>query len=59
MAEQCVKWTIPRATTASYLGTVTETLSRAFRKLQNEKILRIHGKVIFIQDLKRLKELAK
>lgn len=59
MPEPFVKLTIPRSTTASYLGTVTETLSRAFRKLQNEKILRIHGKVIFIQDLKRLKELAK
>jgi len=59
MPEPFVKLTTPRSTTASYLGTVTETLSRAFRKLQNEKILKIHGKVIFIQDLKRLKELAK
>jgi len=57
--EPFVKLTIPRSTTASYLGTVTETLSRAFRKLQNEKILRMHGKVVFIQDLKKLKELAK
>lgn len=59
MPEPFVKLTIPRSTTASYLGTITETLSRAFRKLQDEKIIRIQGKVIFIQDFKRLQELAK
>ncbi len=59
LPEPFVKLTTPRATTASYLGTVSETLSRTLHKLQNENILRTQGKVIFILDMKKLKKLAK
>lgn len=50
---------ISKASLAIYLGTITETLSRTFKKLQNEGILEVEGKKIIILDLKRLKILAK
>ncbi len=59
LAEPFIKLTVPKSTIAAYLGTVTETLSRALRKLQNEKVIRVSGKNIFVIDFKRLKELAK
>jgi CRP-like cAMP-binding protein len=43
---------------ASYLGTIIETLSRTFKKLQDEKIIKVKGKVITIKDIKHLKETA-
>ncbi|MBZ0200947.1 MAG: Crp/Fnr family transcriptional regulator [Ignavibacteriaceae bacterium] len=54
-----IKLTIPKSTIASYLGTITETLSRSFRKLQDEGVIRVDGKKIFVNDIKRLKDLAK
>ena len=59
LPEPFVKLTIPKSTIASYLGTITETLSRSFKKLQDEKIIRVNGKKIFVNDIKRLKDLAK
>lgn len=59
LLEPFVKLTIPKSTIASYLGTITETLSRAFKKLQDEGIIRVNGKKIFVNDIKRLKDLAK
>ncbi|MEO8231247.1 MAG: Crp/Fnr family transcriptional regulator [Ignavibacteriota bacterium] len=59
LAEPFVKLTIPKYTIAAYLGTITETLSRSFKKLQDEEIIRVKGKTVFISDLKKLKELAK
>lgn len=59
LAEPFVKLTIPKSTIAAYIGTITETLSRTFTKLQQEGIIRVKGKVIFISDIKKLKELAK
>jgi len=43
---------------ASNLGTVSETLSRTFRKLTDEEILRVTGKQIEILDADRLLDLA-
>jgi len=43
---------------AAYLGTIPETLSRTFRKLEDEEIIRVDGKKIIIKDLNRLKETA-
>lgn len=43
---------------ASNLGTVSETLSRTFRKLSDEEIIRVQGKEIEILDLERLLDLA-
>lgn len=59
LPEPFVKLTIPKSTIASYLGTITETLSRSFKKLQDEKIIRVNGKKIFVNNMKLLKDLAK
>ena len=59
LPEPFIKLSIPKAAVASYIGTITETLSRTFKKLQDEKIIRVSGKRIFVIDLKKLKELAK
>jgi len=59
LPEPFLKLTLPKSTIAGYLGTITETLSRAFKKLQNEEIIRVNGKNIFVTDIKRLKELSK
>jgi CRP/FNR family transcriptional regulator, dissimilatory nitrate respiration regulator len=40
------------------LGSTPEALSRAFRKLQNDGILEVQGKMITILNSKALKELA-
>lgn len=56
--EPFVKLSVPKSTIASYLGTITETLSRSFKKLQDDKIIRVCGKKIFITDFKKLKNLA-
>ena len=58
LPEPFIKLSVPKSTVASYIGTITETLSRALKKLQNEKIIRVSGKKIFITDLKKLKNLA-
>ena len=51
--------TISKATLAGYLGTISETLSRTFKKLQDENLIEVKGKKIFILDLIRLKNLSK
>lgn len=56
--EPVVKITVPKSIVASYLGTITETFSRSLNKLQNEQIIRVKGKKIFIADLNKLKKLA-
>jgi CRP/FNR family transcriptional regulator, dissimilatory nitrate respiration regulator len=43
---------------AAYLGTIQETLSRTFRKLEEEGIIEVEGKNIYIKDEKKLKETA-
>lgn len=43
---------------ASRLGTVSETLSRTFRKLSDEGLIRVEGKCIVILDAERLSDLA-
>lgn len=43
---------------ASHLGTVSETLSRTFRKLSDEGLIRVEGKTIVILDAERLSDLA-
>ncbi len=59
LPEPFVKLVIPKSTIAGYLGTITETLSRALKKLQDEGIIRVDGKKIFVNDMRRLKGLAK
>ena len=43
---------------ASRLGTVSETLSRTFRKLSDEGLIRVEGKTVIILDADRLSDLA-
>ncbi|HEX2869136.1 MAG TPA: Crp/Fnr family transcriptional regulator [Ignavibacteriales bacterium] len=59
LPEPFIKLTVTKATIAAYLGTITETLSRTFRKLETEGIIRVQGKKIFISDYAKLKELGK
>lgn len=59
LPEPFVKLSISKSTLASYLGTITETLSRTFKRLQDDKVIRMSGKTIFIADTKKLRELAK
>jgi len=59
LPEPFLKLPISKSTLAAHLGTITETLSRTFKKLQDEGIIQVHGKKIFVQDFARLKELAK
>jgi CRP-like cAMP-binding protein len=51
--------TISKSNLAGYLGTITETLSRTFKKLQDENIIEVRGKKIYIIDFPALKELSK
>ncbi|GIK22252.1 MAG: Crp/Fnr family transcriptional regulator [Ignavibacterium sp.] len=59
LPEPFVKLAIPKSTIAAYLGTITETLSRAFKKLQIEEIIRVSGKTVFVTNLTRLEELSR
>lgn len=43
---------------ASYLGTIPETLSRTLKKLQDEDMIEVEGKIIRICDKDRLKDSA-
>lgn len=58
--EEQASVTLPFSKTqlASNLGTVSETLSRTFRKLSDEEIIRVQGKTIEILDVDRLLDLA-
>jgi CRP/FNR family transcriptional regulator, dissimilatory nitrate respiration regulator len=58
LPEPFVKLNEGRNAVAGYLGTITETLSRTLKKLQEEKIIRVQGKKIFITDIKKLEYLA-
>ncbi len=49
---------ISKTQLASRLGTVSETLSRTFRKLSDDALLQVEGKVITILDRDRLEDLA-
>jgi CRP/FNR family transcriptional regulator len=50
-----IELSISKYDLASHLGTILETLSRTFKKLQDEKIIEVHGKKIAILDIKKLK----
>jgi CRP/FNR family transcriptional regulator len=43
---------------ASRLGTISETLSRTFRKLQNRNVVRVEGKRITVLNQEALEEIA-
>lgn len=53
-----VELPIAKSQLASNLGTVSETLSRTFRKLTDEGLISVDGKLFKILDSERLQELA-
>jgi CRP/FNR family transcriptional regulator, dissimilatory nitrate respiration regulator len=58
LPEPFVKLSVPKKNIAAFLGTITETLSRTFKKLQDKQIIRVSGKNIFITNPAKLKRLA-
>lgn len=58
LPEPFIKLTVPKSTIAAYLGTITETLSRTLRRFQNDHIIRVSGKKIFVINMHQLKQLA-
>lgn len=59
LEEPFLRLTISKADVASYLGTITETLSRTFKKLHDDNIITVNGKKIFVKNLRKLKHLAR
>lgn len=53
-----IELSISKYDLSSLLGTIIETLSRTFRKMQEEKIIEVDGKKIIIKNLPALKSLA-
>lgn len=49
---------ISKSQLASNLGTVSETLSRTFRKLSDDELIEVRGRTIAILDRERLEDLA-
>jgi CRP/FNR family transcriptional regulator len=58
LPEPFFKIPLSNPTLAAYLGTIPETISRAIKKMRDNKIIRVHGRTIFIKDFERLKRLA-
>lgn len=59
LPEPFLRITISKKNIASFIGTITDTLSRLLKKLQDEKIIRVSGKSIFILNLNKIKVLAR
>jgi CRP/FNR family transcriptional regulator, dissimilatory nitrate respiration regulator len=57
-AQAFITLNISKNDLASYLGTIIETLSRTFKKLQAEGLIEVEGKKIIIKDLEKLKKLT-
>jgi CRP/FNR family transcriptional regulator len=53
-----VELPISKSQLASNLGTVSETLSRTLRKLSDDALIQVQGKVIDILDRDRMEDLA-
>lgn len=47
---------VPKGQLASLLGTIPETLSRIFAKMTDEGLIRVEGRIIYIDDLEGLQE---
>lgn len=54
--ETKIELNISKYDLASHLGTIIETLSRAFRKLQSEELIEVSGKIITVKNLPALKK---
>jgi CRP/FNR family transcriptional regulator, dissimilatory nitrate respiration regulator len=58
IAQDVISLNISKNDLAAYLGTIPETLSRTLKKLQDEDMITVDGKVIKICDMDRLKDSA-
>lgn len=58
LPEPFIKLTLSNPTLAAYLGTITETISRAFRKMREQGIIRMHERTVFIENIEELRKLA-
>lgn len=58
LPEPFVKINLSKKIISSYLGTIPDTLSRVLKKFQDENIIRISGKTIFVCNFRKLKLLA-
>ncbi|RLB67464.1 MAG: Crp/Fnr family transcriptional regulator [Deltaproteobacteria bacterium] len=56
--KQIVELPISKSQLASNLGTVSETLSRTFRKLSEDELISVAGKKVEILDFNRLEQLS-
>jgi CRP/FNR family transcriptional regulator, dissimilatory nitrate respiration regulator len=59
LSKPFINLTISKSTLAGYLGTITETLSRTFKKLQDENVIEVKGRKIIILDFKWLREMSR
>jgi CRP/FNR family transcriptional regulator len=57
--ESFIELEISKYDLASHLGTITQTLSRALKKLQENNIIEVKGKKIVIKDFTALKNSSK
>jgi CRP-like cAMP-binding protein len=55
---QRVHLPVSKTQLAANLGTVSETLSRTFRRMAEEGLLRVHSRTIELLDIERLEEVA-
>src|SRR5690606_7730151 len=58
LPEPFFKIPLSNPTLAAYLGTIPETISRAFKKLKDNNIIRTHGRTVFVKDYQELKKLS-
>lgn len=58
LPEPFFKIPLSNTTLAAYLGTIPETISRAFKKLKDNNIIRTHGRTVFVKDYQELKKLS-
>ncbi len=58
LPEPFFKIPLSNPTLAAFLGTIPETISRAIKKLKDNKIIRMQGRVVFVKNLVELKKLA-
>lgn len=56
--EQWIELSISKNDLASYLGTIIETLSRTFKKLQEQDIISVDSSRIVIKDMEKLKKIS-
>ena len=58
LSQPFVKLTVPKAVIASQLGTVRETFSRSFKKLQEDEVIKVKGQTVTVLDYARLRDIA-